>query len=145
MGYVTSVEDGTPDGPDIPEDTIHKARVRSITPKEIHWKRNDKDLSTTLLNWRFEVTDGEFVGRNVWGSTDARLSLDPRNKYRPWAETLLGRTLDVGTALDTDDLIGLTCEIAITYRADRTDPAKKYVEVGDLIPTVEFAYQEPPF
>lgn len=147
MGYVTTVEDAPPQEL-IPEDTIVKAKLLEISPREQKWndKQTGEPKSATFLNWKWEIIGGEFDKKWVWGSCDARLSNHPSNKFRNWSESLLNRQLPVGEPFDTDDLIGLTAEISITHRADKKDPAKKYAEVDEVIPSEGgFALDEPPF
>lgn len=146
MGYTAEVEDEKVDI--IPEDTIVRAQLLEIAPKEISWtdKQTHEPKSTTILEWKWEVVTGEFKGKWVRGSCDAKLSSHPGNRFRNWSESLLGRQLPVGTAFDTDDLIGLQADISIRHRADKKDPAKKYVEVDEVIPLGGgFDLEEPPF
>jgi hypothetical protein len=153
MGYTAEVEDQ----PDltIPEDTIVPARLDEIKIHEFTWTDyKDKDnpgkpmqKTSQVFNWWFEVTGGEYKGRRVKGQTDLRLSNHPRNKFRMWAEALLGRDLPVGMKIDTDDLVGLACELSIKHKADKKDASKKYEEIDEVMPLDGGAgwSQEPPF
>lgn len=149
MGFTTTVEDA-PAPELIPEDTIVQARLLDITDKTINWTdKNTKEAKSALfLNWKWEITGaGEYQGKWVYGSCDARLSNHPSNKFRNWSESLLGRQLGVGDPFDTDELIGLSAEISIKHRADKKDPEKKYAEVDEVIP-LDGGFQlsdEPPF
>ena len=146
MGYQTEVEDA-PAPELIPEDTILKAKLVEIKPRDAHWTRDGEAHSATFLNWKWLVLAGEYIDKYVYGSCDARLTNHPGNKFRNWSESLLNRELPVGTPFDTDDLIGLTAEISIGHRADKKDPEKKYSEVDEVIPTEDgFSVStDPPF
>lgn len=148
MGLTFTVEDA----PDltIPEDTILRARLNDISDKTLNWKdrKTGEDKSSVILEWAWEVVgEGEYKGRTVKGTCDAKISNHPNNKFRVWAESLLGRELPMGMGVDTDDLIGLVADISVGHRPDRKDPAKKWEFVDEVIPvsggfTVD---SEPPF
>jgi len=142
----------TEDAPDLtlPEDSIHRAQLQEIKLKEINWtdRKTGEPKSSQLLEWWWEITSStsgdEYVGRKVKGETDAKLTNHPRNKFRMFAEALLGRDIPVGMAVDTDDLTGLTAEIVIGHRQDRKDPAKVWEFVSDVAPVSGFD-DAPPF
>lgn len=142
----------TEDQPDLtlPEDTLFRATLIEIKPKEINWndKKTGEAKSKTLLDWWFEVTsEGKYKGRKVRAECEARLTNHPDNRFHNWAETLLGRQIPVGVGVDTDDLVGLPCEISIRHEADRKDASKKYERVDEILPvTGGFDLNdEPPF
>lgn len=154
MGLQFTVEDA----PDltIPEDTIVRARLSEIKLHSFTWTDyKDKDQpgvpvqkEGTVLQWWWEVTaNNEYKGRRVKGETDAKITNHPRNKFRAWAETLLGRELPAGIAIDVDDIVGLSADISIGHKADKKDPSKKYEYVDEVIPiTGGFSVaDEPPF
>jgi hypothetical protein len=63
--------------------------------------------------WDFTVIDGEYAGLTVRGNTEPKVTnlTEPTGSLhlaRPWIEALLGRELDLGEEVDTDDLLGLT-------------------------------------
>lgn len=148
MGLTFVVEDA----PDltIPEDTIIRARLNEISDKTINWtdRNTNEQKSSVLLEWKWEVVaEGQYKGRKLRGECDAKISNHPRNKFRAWAESLLGRELPMGMGIDTDDLVGLVADISIAHRADRKDPSKKYEYVDEVIP-VNGGFSvndEPPF
>ena len=136
MGYTLEVEDQ----PDltIPEDTIVRARLDEIKLHEFDWvdrkKNPPENKHSQILQFWFEVTDGEYKGRRIKGETDFRVSNHPRNKFRLWAEALLQRELPVGMKIDTDDLTGLSADVSVRHRPDKRDPSKKFEEVDEVIP-----------
>ncbi len=126
------------DQPDrtIPANTLCSAVLMEIKEDTVKYtdRKTGEPATFEKLNWWFEIVDGEHAGRKVRGETDARVSNHPRNRVRAWAEVLLGRELPVGTAFDTDDLIGLPAQIRVDLRADRKDPDKMWEYVADLEP-----------
>jgi len=141
----------TEDQPDltIPADTIHRAKLIELKPREINWidKKTNEPKSKTLLEWWWEIQGGEYASRRVKGECDAKLSNHPGNRFHNWAETLLGRQIPVGMGLDTDDLLGLQAEISVGHRPDKKDPAKVWEYVDEVMPVSGgFALSdEPPF
>ena len=116
----------------IPEGTIVHARVSEISDvKEIQGGRTG---TFEKIDWKFEVTDGEYKGMFVNDGTTPKFSVDPPSKLYEWATTLLGRTFDVGERLDTDDLLGLPCRIEVSHKADNNDPPRMWMRVETLMP-----------
>lgn len=125
------------DQPDltIPEDHIVRARLMEINDKDIEWTKNGQTQHATLAEWWWEVVDGDYKGRRVKGSCDARITNHPNNKFRAWAEALLGKELDAGDAFDDDVLIGLVADITVSHRADKRPGVDRiYEEVDEVIP-----------
>lgn len=147
MGLQFTVEDA----PDltIPEDYPVRATVKDIKLRENDWTdpktRETKTISN--LEWFFEVTsDGPYTGRVVRGRTKPVLNNRDGNRFRQWAETLLGRELGVGAGIDADDLLGLACEITVSHEPDRKNPEIKWDRVDEVLPvTGGFNLNEPPF
>lgn len=151
MGYQATTEEYVAEPVDlIPANTIHSAQLKDVTVQPISWtdKASGEARSADLLKWKWEITDGEYVGKWVWGSCDARLSTHPKNQFRNWSETLLGREIPPGLVIDTDDLLGLPAQISIKHRPDKKDPAKVYVEVDEVMPAGDTGWSfddNPPF
>lgn len=60
----------------------------------------------------------------IWGSVPFRLTDNPENKLRIWAEAILGMELGVGFELDTDHFVNRQVRgITTTYNAKAIDPA----------------------
>lgn len=151
MGYQATVEEAEVVVYElIPANTIHNAVLKDITVQPISWvdKETGQQMNKDLLKWKWEITDGEYTGKWVWGSCDARLDDHPKNKWRNWSETLLGREIPRGMPLDTDDVLGLPAQISIKHRADKKDPARVYVEVDEVLPAGDTGWSfddKPPF
>jgi hypothetical protein len=137
----------------LPEDSIHTARLTEVKPNVINWvdKNTGEPRSATLLDWWFEITEttygDQYIGRRVKGSTDSTMSNHPRNKLRGWFEAMLQRDIGMGMKVNSDDIVGLPCEIVIGHRPDRKDPAKIWEEVTDVAPASGTGGRdlEPPF
>lgn len=110
----------------IPEGTIIAGKVKEIEFKEYE--------TYNRLNWRVEITEGEHKGLIIFGSTSEKFNVDPPSKFYEWSCALLGRTIEVGDRVDTDDLIGLPCRFEIVYKPDKDDPNKMWMRVGDMFP-----------
>lgn len=134
------------DQPDrtIPEDTLLRATLVEVTDKTIEWKdrQTGEDKSAVLLEWWFKITDnkvedGLYEGRKVKGETDAKITNHPNNRFRSWAEALLGRDLPVGAGIDTDDdLVGLSCLISVRHRDYTNKQGEKRVaeDIDEVLP-----------
>jgi hypothetical protein len=128
----------TEDQPDltIPADTILRAKLLELKPREINWidRKTNEPKSKLLLEWWWEVTSGDYTGRRVKGECDAKLTNHPGNRFHNWAETILGRQIPVGMGIDTDDLVGLSADISVGHRPDKKDPAKVWEFVDEVMP-----------
>ena len=146
MGQKYTVEDE----PDltIPEDTILRARLNEVKPRTMEWKDKvtGEPKSQQMLQFIFEVvSDNQYRGKLVRGEVQAKISNHPGNKFRQWTESLLGRELPVGMAIDVDDIVGLTADITVKHRLSK-DKDRTFEEIDDVIPvTGNFELQPPPF
>ena len=124
----------------LPEDSIHVAKLVDLKTRDVPYKdKNDgSDKTFTKLEWWWEITataiGDQYIGRKVKGECPAELTSHPSNRFRNWAETLLGREIPVGMQLDTEDLLGLSAEVSIGHRPDRKDPAKIWEYVDEVLP-----------
>lgn len=145
----------TEDEPDLtlPDESFHRARLQEIKLRTFTWydKRENppKEKEGNTLEWWWEITStrygAEYVGRKVKGECNPKLSNRGDNRFRIWAEALLGRDIPVGMSIDTDDLIGLEAEILVGLRDDRKDPNKKWEYVSNVLPVDGSDALEPPF
>ncbi len=133
----------TEDEPDLtlPEDSIHRARLDELKMRSFDW--TDKDgvkQTTTILEWWWRVVatnlGDEYVGRRVKGECPPKLSNRPGNRFREWAEVLLGREIPVGMKLESDDLVGLEADIVIGHQQDKKDKDKVWERVTDISPAI---------
>jgi hypothetical protein len=55
--------------------------------------------------------------------------LGPKAKARPWVESLLGRRLEPGETIDTDQLAPRDCQVVV-----RNDPDTGFAKIVDVLP-----------
>jgi hypothetical protein len=119
------------------EDSIHEAVLQAVSYKTFDWNDGGTKKTGEKLEWQWEITSSkygpEFVGRQVRGECKPVMSNWDGNKFRSWAEALMGREIPVGMEIETDDLVGLKAEIVIGLRTDRKDPTKSWPFVADVI------------
>jgi len=132
----------------IPEDTLVSLKLESVTHVEIPftYKKGPRlGQSGTFVKWEWEfvVPEGEYAGLNVRGNSEPRITSNDQPSgdlalAGPWVEALLGRSLDLGEEVDTDDLIGLPAQGTVRHLEPR---AKKdgegfwfNVELDELFP-----------
>lgn len=131
----------------LPAETLLPATLVAVVEREIPYtdKKTGKDATFTKWEWEFAINEGEYAGLSAWGDTEDRLTNHPDNKVRQWAETLRGSAFDMGEGLDTDDLLGLPCQITV----DNTEYTKKDGTTSYLCPVLDVfpadVDDEPPF
>lgn len=132
----------------IPEDTLVSLKLESVQHVEIPftYKKGPKlGQSGTFVKWEWEfaVPEGSYAGLTVRGNTEPRITSNDQASgdlalARPWVEALLGRALELGEEVDTDDLIGLPAQGTVRH----LDPRVKKdgegfwfnVELDELFP-----------
>ena len=141
----------TEDEPDLtlPEDTIFRARLTEIKPKEIKWvdKVTQEHKSKDMLEWWFEITsENLYKGRKVKAECPAKLSNHPGNQFRNWSQVILDREIPAGMGIDTDDLIGLACEVTIRHEKSKSDASRVFERIDEILPASGASFvEEPPF
>jgi len=121
----------------VPEDTFIPAKLAEISMSTIEYadKKSGEFKSFDKFVWWFEVTDGEYAGRKLKGETGAEITSHPNNTFRQWVEALLNEEVPVGFEFDTDDLVGLPCELTVRHVAGTgKNEGKTYENVDTLIP-----------
>lgn len=126
------------DEPDrtIPEDTIVRGKLVQLEDKNISWKdkQTGEDREATITEWWWQIQSPEdYENRKVKGSCTAKVTNHPSNRWRLWAEALLGRELDANMTLDDDDLVGLVADLTVFHRASK-DGERVFEEVDEVIP-----------
>lgn len=146
----------------LPEGEYFPVKLNSVTEQEIEFHRKDKKTKQPLYDdlgnpemgvfkkwrWIFEITDGEYLGVEIYGDTQPEFSTREDNLVRIWSEALTGKEIEVGEELDTDTLIG--CEAMMSIRHD--DPVKKKdgsffygCSPAEIFPKADALDGEPPF
>lgn len=148
----------------LPEDMLFPGRVLSIASRTIEFtvkkdgrgkKAGDKD-SFDVWEWEFSIDDGPYATLKGYGTTESYLTnlAEPRGRTalaRPWCETLIGRTIEIGEEFDTESLIGLPCQFTVVHEEPRPkkDGGMFYgCAVADVFPVAPAAQNlnsEPPF
>jgi hypothetical protein len=54
--------------------------------------------------WSWEIQEGPHAGQKVYANTSTNFG--PQAKARQWVENVLGRELEAGEQIGTDDLVG---------------------------------------
>lgn len=113
----------------LPEDTIFPAVLTSVIVRSIPftYKKGPnagQQGEFDIWVWEFKITDGDYAGMKAWGETESEVNNleEPRGRaklVRPWAETLLGRQIQIGEEFDTDNLLGLPCKITVKHEEPR--------------------------
>lgn len=117
----------------IPEDTLLPAELTSVKEETVNYKdkKTGEAKSFDKLTWTFKITGGDYADQTIRGECDPRLSNHENNTFRQWIEGMLGRELAVGEDIDTDDLVGLMCEITAKHREVN---GNIYVNVAEVLP-----------
>lgn len=82
--------------------------------KDIKQLESQFEDSEYFLAWEFEVTEGDFAGREISGSSSTNFG--PQAKGREWAEALLGRKLSTGEKIAADKLIGQGANVLVDLK-----------------------------
>ncbi len=135
----------------LPKGSVHRARLDELTVRTYTFTDRDtnQEKEGQTLDWWFKISQSnlgpEYIGRTVKASCPPKLTSREGNKFREWAEALLGREIPVGMQLDTDDLVGMEAEVVIGHRPDRKDPKRMWDFVEDVIPVFGGTDDAPPF
>lgn len=105
-------------------------------------KRAGEKGSFLKWEWEFRVVDGAYAGVNFRGSTEPKITNATETDFLPPAlpivEALLGRSLQVGEEIDTDDLVGLKAQASVRHQ--KPSPRKNgdgfwyNVELNEIFP-----------
>lgn len=100
------------------------AVLKAVSEKEIKYtvKKGPKagqDASFIKWEWVFDITDGEYQGLSAYGETGSDITTREDCIQRQWAETLLGRELEIGEDFDTDIVLESPCIITVRHDEPR--------------------------
>ncbi len=104
--------------------TVVEAEVTTVKEDDSFFKDDDGNTKRQV-SFEFTVTDPNYEGRRVWGSTPTTWSTDERCKLRIWAQEILGCEIPAGVPLDTDDLVGKRCRVVVGLRTNKTTGIQK--------------------
>lgn len=132
----------------LPKDTPFKVVLNKVDEKVIPFRNKDgKDDSFTKWTWEFEILEGDKAGLKVWVDTEPRITTGESDKVRQIAETLLGRTFELGEGLDTDLLLGLQAVITVdnVERAKKDGGTSYTTPLAEIFPADALPESEAPF
>jgi len=127
----------------LPEGVLLDAQLLSCVQERGDYTKDGKARSFNKWNWTFLIVGGEFDGQELVGGTEPKITNASESSFlplaRPYVESLLGRELELGEEIDTDDLIGLTVKLTVRHMEPR--PRKNgdgfwfNVEVNEVFPS----------
>lgn len=146
-----------------PEGEYFPCVLAKVDEKEIVFQKKDRKTGQKMFDdngqpvmssfykwvWFFDVVDGEYRGQTIYGETPAEYTTREDDRVRQWAEALLGRELEVGEELDTDEMLnGLPCFVSVRHGGPREKRDGGYFypcEVDDVMPRTAGPADAPPF
>jgi len=133
----------------LPEDTLLRCRLNAVNPKEVPYrdKNTGEQKTFTKWEWEFQVIEGEFAEKKIWGETNDKLTTHPDNKPRNWAEAILGQELDLGMEFDTDDIVGLIADVTVYHHHyTKNGEDRTIAKIQDVLPAGKLSSAaDPPF
>ena len=115
----------------IPAGEILEAEVESVTLREMPFKDDDGN-PVQRFEFKFNIIEGEWAGRWVYGSTSLIFNDNPNCKLRAWSQEIMNvDSFPAGYQLETDDLVGKVCRIHVGQRKGNND--RIYSTVSDVI------------
>jgi hypothetical protein len=128
---------------ELPADSVAFVKVEDVAIKEVDGSKGP----WTKIEFKFKILDvilvgdgsprekyASVAGSHIWGSTAFRLTDNPENKLRQWAEALLNMELAPGFELDTDFLIGRQCRaVTSTYQKRTINPRTGLPNTGQQV------------
>lgn len=130
-----------------PPDTILELKIEECNTREVQGQRD----SWTKLEFKFKILGIQAIGdggpvdayegwvtRDIYGSVPFRLTDNPENRLRIWAEAIFQQELGVGFELDTDmfqgrRVRGLTSQYNAKGRDSQGNPFKRH-QIETLLP-----------
>lgn len=107
MGYTKDVKEH--DGFDLIPEGWYTAKLLDVTPKPVG--------SGVKLKWKWEIVEGEFSTRWVWGECWDNLDQSDGCVWRRWHEALVERPVELGENIDTDDVINYMAQVRVSHRS----------------------------
>lgn len=113
----------------IPEGTIVPARLENVEAHSFDYQGE----KIHKLKWFFTIIEeGEWFGKTVQGQTSTAFTSHPNCKAYNWAVAISGKQYQDGDELDTDDILGMPCQVIIKHRPD--NQGRTWMEVRDVAP-----------
>lgn len=133
-----------------PKDTILELKIEEVSLKDVPSRSGDGQ-GWTKIEFVFKILGIQAVGdggnvndydnwitRKIYGSVPAKLTDNPENRLRIWAEAIFKQELGIGFELDTDMFEGRTVRgLTSTYetkgRDGKGNPLKRH-QIETLLP-----------
>lgn len=113
----------------IPEGQVVPVRLENVEPHSF----KVKDETVHKLNWFFTVVEqGDWYGKTLRGQTSQVFVVHPNCKAYNWAVAISGKRYAEGEELDTDDILGMPCQVIIKHREGGDD--RVWMDVRDVLP-----------
>lgn len=109
---------------------IYPAVLVSIEPRESGGR--------SYLVWAFEIASR---GGSIVVKTSSSTSFGVKSKARTWVEALLGRALQPGESVSTDDLLGARCLLVLGQR--QRDDGSVFNTIEQVLPATDEEVVEP--
>jgi hypothetical protein len=141
MGIIVEVEESGFTG-FIEDGEICTARLVSVDLKEKPFVDDKTGEKVKKFEFKFRIDDpsGAHDGQLVWGETPTRMTDHPDNRFRIWAEALLGQRLMAHHKVNTDDLQDRDCRIIVGKSVKQQGTSEKIRNfVREVHPTRENA------
>lgn len=116
MGYKATAEEQTGLNLVHIEEGIYSAKLKDVELRKITVRDGDREEERDILQWTFDVETEEGIVE-IQGITSTKFSTGRNpSKFYKWACALLGRTIEPGEEIDTDDLLGIPCTVIVEDR-----------------------------
>lgn len=107
MGYKKDVKEN--DGFELIPEGWYTVKLLDVTPKQVG--------SGVKLKWKWEIVEGDYATRYVWGECWDNLDQSDGCVWRRWHEALVEREVPLGENIDTDDVLNFMAQVYVSYRS----------------------------
>ncbi len=132
----------------LPEDTLFRGVLSACTDVDRSWddKYTGQRVTKKKWSWTFQVTDGDYAGSSAKIETFPELY--PGSDNHNIISALLGRELQKGEKVNTDQYLGMFCTFEVSHRSfNGRNGEKTIAEVTQVYPDQQnmAASSQPPF
>lgn len=137
--------------PELEANVAYPGTIKKIEETVINFTDRDTGdpVSKDVLKWSIEIDDPMFVNergfaKRVYGTCDTKLNNLSDNRFRRWAEAVIGVDIQPGMKVDPQDWIQLPVMVKIWKRKGTGQYATRFFdEIAELLPFN--GETEPPF
>lgn len=139
MGIIYEVEDSGFSGY-IEDGEYLNARLLSVELTTKPFNDDKTGEPVKKFTFKFRVDSAEYPDKLIWGECGTRITNHPDNKFRTWAEAILGQRIPASYRGNTDDLLDRDCRIVVGKETkERNGVEKTRNFVREVHPTKEAA------